>query len=416
MPAVVRSCVPGVVPFQDLGLAVTGVREEIDRGVAKVLDSGRYIGGSEVNCFEREFADYCGAGEAVGTGNGYDALVLMLRACGIGAGDDVIVPSNTYIATWLAVSAVGARVLPVEPDAQTLTIDPNRVEAALTRRTRAILAVHLYGRCANMPALREIARRRSLRLLVDAAQAHGIAHELQTDASAFSFYPTKNLGALGDAGAVVTNDAQIADRVRVLANYGSREKYFNEVRGVNSRLDSLQAAILRVKLKYLDRWNARRDEIARRYLRELVDVPNLVLPQASDDRQNTGTYHQTDGSLNTHRSSNTHRSANMVWHIFAVHHPQRERLMKRLAAEGVGTLIHYPQPPHLSEAYQDTGFVRGDFPLAERLADTELSLPLHPHLTEEEVSQVIAVTRQACLQLAPRSSAWTTHTATAGRE
>jgi dTDP-4-amino-4,6-dideoxygalactose transaminase len=360
-----------MTPYLDLALATREVREEIDEAVARVLDSGRYILGPEVEAFEHEFTEYCGARHCVGVASGLDALTLMLHASGVGEGDEVIVPSNTYIATWLAVSAVGARVVPVEPDPQSYNLDPNRVEAAITDRTRAILGVHLYGQTAQMRDLGEIADRRGLHLMADAAQAHGTAWAGYS--SAFSFYPSKNLGALGDGGAVVTDDTALAERVRVLGNYGSREKYFNEARGVNSRLDPIQAAILRVKLRHLDEWNARRREIAARYLEELDGIPDLTLPRVAEGCES-------------------------VWHIFAVRHPERASLARQLAREGMGTLIHYPVPPHLSAAYADTEFRRGDFPIAEELAATELSLPLHPHLTDEQVEEVIgSVCLAACL-------------------
>ena len=392
------------VPFYDLGLATRELRGEIQAAVNRVLDSGRYIGGDEVTGFEREFARACGAAQAVGTGNGYDALVLMLRAYGIGVGDDVIVPSNTYIATWLAVSALGARVVPVEPGLTDPTLDPARVETAVTPRTKAILAVHLYGQEADLTALGEIARRRNLHLLADAAQAHGLSH--RAEASAFSFYPSKNLGALGDAGAVVTNDPQIADRVRTLGNYGSREKYYNEWRGVNSRLDPLQAAILRVKLAHLEAWNARRQVIARRYLEELAGIPDLVLPQAIT--RPVLPESPSKASANMVYPNMVYPNMvypKMVWHIFAAQHPRRDAFVRGLAEDGVGTLIHYPQPPHLSEAYRDQGFAREDFPIAEHWADCQFSLPLHPQLSASQVSRVIDAVQRTGRALARQHAA-----------
>jgi dTDP-4-amino-4,6-dideoxygalactose transaminase len=285
----------------------------------------------------------------VGVANGLDALTLMLRGVGVGDGDEVIVPSNTYIATWLAVSRTGARVVPVEPNPATYNLDPERVEDEIGPCTRAIVAVHLYGQTAAMEALGEISRRRGVPLVADAAQAHGV--DLGGYPSAFSFYPTKNLGALGDGGAVVTDDAALAERIRVLGNYGSREKYSNEVRGVNSRLDPLQAAVLRVKLKYLDEWNQRRRGIARCYLEQLSGIPALTLPKVAGDSE-------------------------AVWHVFAIRYPQRDWLARQLAREEIGTRIHYPVPPHLSGAYRDAGFGRGSFPIAEQMAEEELSLPL----------------------------------------
>jgi dTDP-4-amino-4,6-dideoxygalactose transaminase len=349
------------------------LRPEIDRAVARVVTSGCYILGAEVEAFENEFAAYCGARHCVGVASGLDALTLLLKALGVGADDEVIVPSNTYIATWLAVSAVGAQVVPVEPDAATYNLDPERVEDAIGPRTRAIVAVHLYGQTAAMGALGEIARRRGVTLLADAAQAHGA--DLGGVPSAFSFYPTKNLGALGDGGAVVTDDAALAGRIRALGNYGSRKKHLNEVRGVNSRLDPLQAAILRVKLAHLNAWNGRRRKLAALYLDQLDGIPDLVLPRVAE-----GGY--------------------AAWHVFAIRHPQRDWLARQLALEEIGTMIHYPVPPHLSDAYRDAGYRRGSFPIAERIAAEELSLPLHPHLTGDEVEEIIgSVCLAACVPM-----------------
>ena len=365
-----------MTPYLDLRWATGELRAQLDEAVARVLDSGRYIGGAEVEAFEREFAAYCGARYCVGVASGLDALTLMLRALEIGEGDEVIVPSNTYIATWLAVSAAGARPVPAEPDPETFNLDPERAQAAITRRTRAILAVHLYGQSADMRALGEVADRRGLHLLADAAQAHGFSCGGHT--SAFSFYPTKNLGALGDGGAVVTEDARLAEKIRLLGNYGSREKYFHEVPGVNSRLDPLQAAVLRVKLRHLDAWNQRRRNIAARYQEALEGIPELALPRVA-------------------------AGAEAVWHVFAVRHPERDGLARELEQAGVGTLIHYPVPPHLSGAYREAGYRRGDFPIAERIASTELSLPLHPHLTAEQVEEVAGtVCLAACLPAGAR--------------
>jgi len=351
-----------MIPFLDLRLSTQELGAEIARAIARVVQSGQYILGPEVEAFENEFAEYCGFRHCVGVASGLDALTLLLRAQGIGAGDEVIVPSNTYIATWLAVSAVGARVVPVEPDVVTCNLDPERVEAAIGPCTRAIIAVHLYGRTAAMDALDEIAGRRGVFLMADAAQAHGAC--LGGYPSAFSFYPSKNLGALGDGGAVVSDDGALAERIRMLGNYGSRKKHLNDVRGVNSRLDPLQAAVLRVKLKYLDQWNQRRREVALRYLDQLDGIPGMVLPRVPG-------------------------GGDSVWHIFAIRHPQRDRLARQLAQQEIGTLVHYPVPPHLSEAYRDAGYRRGSFPIAEQMAAEELSLPLHPHLTRDQVEEII---------------------------
>ena len=351
-----------MIPFLDLRLATEELRPEIDRALARVMTSGCYILGAEVEAFENEFAAYCGARHCVGVASGLDALTLLLRGLGIGEGDEVIVPSNTYIATRLAVSAVGARVVPVEPDAATYNLDPPRVEDAMGPRTRAIVAVHLYGQTAALGALGEIARRRGVMLVADAAQAHGV--DLGGVPSAFSFYPTKNLGALGDGGAVVTDDAALAGRIRALGNYGSRKKHLNEMRGVNSRLDPLQAAVLREKLLHLDAWNRRRRQIAALYLEQLDGIPDLVLPRVAE-------------------------GCSTVWHAFAIRHPRRDWLARQLGLEEIGTMIHYPVPPHLSQAYRDAGYRRGSFPIAERIAAEELSLPLHPHLTVEQVEEIV---------------------------
>jgi dTDP-4-amino-4,6-dideoxygalactose transaminase len=298
---------------------------------------------------------------------------LILRAYGIGPGDEVIVPSNTYIATWLAVSDAGATPIPVEPILATANIDPDRVEAAVTSRTRAILAVDLYGQPAEMTRLRAVASRHGLLLIEDAAQSHGATVDGRpvggiADATAWSFYPTKNLGAFGDAGAVTTDDAQVADRIRLLRNYGSRVKYHNDEKGFNSRLDPLQAAFLRVKLRHLEAWNARRRRAAGRYLEGLASLTSLDLPETAD-----GVLH--------------------VWHLFTVRCTDREGLRAALGTLGIGALIHYPIPPHLSKAYAETGYRRGAFPLAERIADTILSLPIGPHLTDADQDRVIGAVR-----------------------
>jgi dTDP-4-amino-4,6-dideoxygalactose transaminase len=349
------------IPFLDLRAAYLELKTEIDRAVARVLDSGWYILGAEVEAFEAEFAAYCEAKFAVGVANGLDALHLALRAFGVAPGDEVIVPSNTYIATWLAVSQCGATPVPVEPDERTHNINPALIESAITPLTRAIIPVHLYGQPADLDPILAIARKHGLYVLEDAAQAHGARYKgkrigAHGDAVAWSFYPGKNLGALGDGGAVTTNEPGIADRIRMLRNYGSRVKYENEVQGFNSRLDPLQAAILRVKLAHLDDWNARRANIAERYQRELASA-QLTLPYVPD-------------------------WARPVWHLFVVRCDQRRSLQQALGQAGVGTLIHYPIPPHLQEAYRRGGWGTGAFPIAERLADEVLSLPMGPHLSE----------------------------------
>jgi dTDP-4-amino-4,6-dideoxygalactose transaminase len=357
------------VPFLDLKPAYRELQAELDAAWRRVMDSGWYILGEEVEAFEREFATYCGARQCVGVGNGLDALILILRGYDIGPDSEVIVPANTYIATWLAVSYVGAIPVPVEPNLQTYNLDPGKIEAAITSRTRAIIPVHLYGQPAEMDAIREIGLRQGLKVIEDAAQAHGAEYQGKRtgnlgDAAAFSFYPTKNLGAFGDAGAVVTNDDALAERVRLLRNYGSRDKYYNEVKGVNSRLDHMQASLLRVKLGQLDTWNARRRKVAREYLDGLSRASDLVLPSVAIGAQ-------------------------PAWHQFVVRYPLRDELQEYLKESGIGTLIHYPVPPHLSGAYAGDGWKRGDFPITEELADTVLSIPIGPHLGEDEAAFVI---------------------------
>lgn len=361
------------VPFLDLKAAYRELQVDLDEAWRRVMDSGWYILGEEVETFEREFAAYCGAKHCLGVGNGLDALILVLRGYDIGVGSEVIVPANTYIATWLAVSYVGATPVPVEPNSHTCNLDPGQIEAAITSRTRALIPVHLYGQPADMKAIREIAVRHGLEVIEDAAQAHGAASQGKRvgnlgDAAAFSFYPTKNLGAFGDAGAVVTNDDSLAERVRVLRNYGSRTKYHNEVKGVNSRLDPLQASFLRVKLQHLDAWNARRRKVAQQYLQGLSGCPDLILPGVAV-------------------------AAEPVWHQFVLRHRSRNKLQDYLKGAGVGTLIHYPVPPHLSGAYADGGWKRGDFPVTEELADTVLSIPIGPHAGDDEIAFVIGTLR-----------------------
>jgi dTDP-4-amino-4,6-dideoxygalactose transaminase len=356
------------IPFLDLAAATAELRGELDAAYRRVMDSGWYILGAEVEAFEAEWAAYCGTKHCVGVGNGLEALHLALQAMGVGKGDEVIVPSNTYIATWLAVSYAGATPVPVEPDPRTYNIDPTRIEAAITARTKVILPVHLYGQPADMEPILEIAARRGLRVLEDAAQAHGARYRGRRagslgHAAGWSFYPGKNLGALGDAGAVTTDDDELADQVRVLRNYGSRRKYENEVKGFNSRLDPLQAAFLRVKLAKLDEWNARRRTVAALYLEELAEVPGLTLPFVPS-------------------------FAEPAWHLFVVRHKRRDALQAHLTGRGIGTLIHYPIPPHRSGAYADAGLGPGSFPLAENLAGTVLSLPMGPHLSIDDIRTI----------------------------
>lgn len=357
------------IPFLDLGAAYRELKADIDAAVHRVLDSGWYILGPEVEAFEAEWAAYCEAGHAVGLANGLDALILALRALDIGAGDEVIVPSNTYIATWLAVSAVGARPVPVEPDPATHNIDPTRIAPAITAATRAILPVHLYGQPADLDPILALARQHGLAVVEDAAQAHGARYKgrrigAHGDVVCWSFYPGKNLGALGDGGAVTTNRADLAERIRVLRNYGSRVKYVNDVQGVNSRLDPVQAAVLRVKLPHLDAWTERRRATAEAYSDALRGC-GLTLPHVP-------------------------QWAEPVWHLYVVGTAARDALQAGLGGAGIGTLIHYPIPPHMQAAYTDLGIDAGELPIARDLAQRVLSLPMGPHLSAAQAQAVIS--------------------------
>lgn len=357
------------VPFLNMKEPYRELREELDAAYQRVMDSGWYILGEEVEAFEQEFAAYVGVKHCIGVGNGLEALHLILRAAGIGEGDEVIVPANTYIATWLAVSYAGATPVPVEPVERTYNIDPERIEAAITPRTKAILAVHLYGQSADMDPINEIATRHGLKVFDDAAQAHGARYKGRRvgslcAATGWSFYPGKNLGAFGDAGAVTTNDDHLAERLRILHNYGSQTKYYNEVKGFNSRLDPLQAAFLRVKLPYLDEWNDRREQIASLYLDALSSQSSLILPVVPD-------------------------WAEPAWHLFVIRHPQRDQLQHYLKAQGIGTLIHYPVPPHLQTAYSELNMFQGTFSITEAVHQEILSLPMGPHMKRQEAEIVI---------------------------
>jgi dTDP-4-amino-4,6-dideoxygalactose transaminase len=351
------------IPFLDLHASYREVKPEIDEAIARVLESGNYILGPEVEAFEAEYASYCEARYAIGVANGLDALHLSLRAMGVGPGDEVIVPSNTYIATWLSVSHCGATPVPVEPDEVSYNINSTRIEEAITSRTKVILPVHLYGQPADLDPIYSIARRYGLRVLEDAAQAHGARYKGRKiggygDAVAWSFYPGKNLGALGDGGAVTTNDLELAERICMLRNYGSKIKYIHEVQGYNSRLDPIQAAVLRVKLKYLDEWNRRRRAIAVLYEEGLLGR-GLGLPFVP-------------------------AWAEPVWHQFVIRTVWRDKLIKRLNNAGIDTIIHYPIPAHLQKAYVNQGYDVGAFPIAERLSAEVMSLPIGPQMNSVE--------------------------------
>ena len=363
-----------IVPFLDLKAPHLELRSELEEAFRRVLDSGWYVLGSEVEAFEKEYAEYCEAEHCVGVGNGLDALHLALLAMNVGPGDEVIVPSNTYIATWLAVSQCGATPVPVEPDETTFNIDPALIEAAITPRTKAILPVHLYGQPADLDPIFAMAAKYGLKVLEDAAQAHGARYKGKRIgghgvAVAWSFYPGKNLGALGDGGAVTTNDGEIAERIRLLRNYGSRVKYANEVRGFNTRLDPIQAGFLRAKLKHLDRWNEQRRVIATRYLEGLSksDFATPCVPEWAEP----------------------------VWHVFVVRNQGRDQVQKHLNAAGIGTLVHYPVPPHLQAAYRDLGFRKGRFPISERIHSEVLSLPMWPQMDDESVRRVIGALQES---------------------
>ena len=357
-----------MIPFLDLQRLNGRFREEFTEALSRMLEGGWLILGEEVTQFESEFAHYCETDCCVGVGNGLDALHLILMAYDIGEGDEVIVPSNTYIATWLAVSQVGAIPVPVEPEMNTYNIDPALIEDAITPRTKAILPVHLYGQCADMDPILVIAKKHNLKVIEDAAQAHGALYRGKKagslgDAAGFSFYPTKNLGALGDAGAVTTNDESLAMRIRSLRNYGSQEKNFNAEKGINSRLDELQAAFLRLKLRVLDSDNEKRASIALRYSELLDSAPGICTPQ-------------------------TMQACHSSWHLYVVRHPRRNELASHLLAHGIASNNHYPVPPHLQDAYNDLGFPAGSFPRSEKIHEQVLSLPMSPVLTEKDVSLI----------------------------
>lgn len=356
------------VPFASFLPMEEKLQKEIRDAFDRVFTRSWYISGEEDTAFEKAFADYCGMKYCVGTGNGLDALMLILKAMGIGEGDEVILPANTFIATALAIVYVGARPVPVDPDIRTFNIDPSKIEAAITEKTKVIMPVHLYGQMCCMDPIMEIAKKYGLKVVEDSAQAHGATYKGKKagsfgDASGFSFYPGKNLGALGDAGAVVTNDPEIEKKVRALGNYGSDYKYHHIYQGNNSRLDEMQAAFLRAKLPLLDEMNAERRRIADRYRKEMHNE-KVILP-----------YVDADGIP--------------VWHIFGVRCPERNKLEEYLNQKGIGTNMHYPTPIHLHDCFRDLGYQKGDYPVAEEISETQLSLPMYYGMTEDEISYVI---------------------------
>jgi dTDP-4-amino-4,6-dideoxygalactose transaminase len=356
------------IPFLNLKAGVTEIREELDEAIARVVDSGVYILGSEVDLFEQEFANFCESKYCIGVANGLEALHLTLKAWNIGPGDEVIVPSNTYIATWLAVSHCGAVPVPVEPSEYTYNIDPLKIEEAITPNTKAIIPVHLYGQPADLDSILSIAKANKLKVLEDAAQAHGAEYKGKKigshgDAAAWSFYPGKNLGAIGDGGAITTNDEQLFNTLKKLRNYGSIKKYIHETIGFNSRLDPIQAAILRVKLKKLEKWNSRRKKIANDYTK-LLNKNRLILPNQPD-------------------------YVNPSWHLYVIRSKRRNELQQYLSDLGIETLIHYPIPPHLQGAFQKKRSHLITNSIAEMVSNEILSLPIGPHLKDDEIHKVI---------------------------
>jgi dTDP-4-amino-4,6-dideoxygalactose transaminase len=362
------------VPILDLKPAYDELRVELDAAYRRVMDSGWLLLGKELEAFEAEYAANVGVKHCIGVANGLEAMQLALMALGLKPGDEVIVPSHGYIATWLAVTHVGATPVPCESDPQTYNLDPQKLSALITPKTKVILPIHLYGQTADMHAINAIARPRGIFVLEDAAQSHGAqCHGAEAgslgDAAGVSFYPSKNLGAMADAGAVTTNDAVLADKIRHLRNYGSKVRYQNEYLGLNSRLSELQAAFLRAKLPKLAEWNQRRAVLAARYCEQLGSVNDLILPSVP-------------------------KWAKPVWHLFVIRTSRRNALQQFLAERGVGTQVHYPVPPHLSRAYAGSHWKRGDFPLAERFADEVLSLPIGPHISREQVDYVCTQVRE----------------------
>ncbi|MEM3485214.1 MAG: DegT/DnrJ/EryC1/StrS family aminotransferase [Candidatus Bathyarchaeia archaeon] len=356
------------VPFLDLQQTNAEIALELQEAVERVISSGWYILGKEVEAFENEWSQYIGVKHCISVSNGLDALHLILRAYRIGAGDEVIVPAHTFIATWLAVTYAGARPVPVEVDELTYNLNPNLIEASITKRTKAIIVVHLYGLSADMDPILKIAEDYGLKVIEDAAQAHGARYKGRRvgsigHAAAWSFYPTKNLGAFGDGGAITTNDSELAERLRKLRNYGSTKKYFHEIFGFNARLDEIQAAVLRVKLRYLDKWNAKRKAFASMYSKALgaCDVTVPFVPEWAEP----------------------------VWHLYVIRSSERDLLAKRLRKNGIETLIHYPIPPHRQKAYISRRVSYPSLPISEKLAEQVLSLPMGPHLTPDLVNYVI---------------------------
>ena len=359
------------IPFLSLKQINQPFEAAFEASFQTFLENGWYILGNQLTKFEQEYADFNKVEHCIGVANGLDALVLCLKALDIGIGDEVIVPSNTYIASWLAVTYVGATPVPVEPNALTYNINPTLIEAKITSKTKAIMPVHLYGQIAEMFPIMEIAKKHNLFVVEDNAQAQGAYTKGKIsgsfgDCNATSFYPGKNLGALGDAGAVTTDNAELARNINVVRNYGSQKKYFNEVKGINSRLDELQAGFLSIKLPSLASDNSQRQVVASWYDEKLKGLSDVILPQVAAD-------------------------CTSVYHLYIIRIKERDALQQFLVENGIGTMIHYPVPPHLQEAYAELGYKKGDFPIAEEIANTCLSLPLHPFLKEEEVDYIVEI-------------------------
>jgi dTDP-4-amino-4,6-dideoxygalactose transaminase len=357
------------VKFYDLKKINKKYEKSLVRGFKNVLKSGFYIKGKEVDNFEKNFANYCNVKFCIGVANGLEGIFLILKALNIGPGDEVIVPSNTYIATWLAVTHVGAKIVPVEPDIFSFNIDPNKIEKKISSKTKAIIVVHLYGQIADMDPILKIATKYNLRVIEDAAQAHGAIYKNKKsgsfgDAASFSFYPSKNLGAIGDAGAVTTNSYKLANKIELLRNYGSKKKYFNSLIGYNSRLDEIQASFLNIKLKLLDKENKRRNYIAEYYSKNLNGIRGLHLPKVMP-------------------------CGSHVWHLYVIRYFKRDFLLKKLKKLGIETLIHYPLPPHLQNAYKYLGFKKESFLISEKIHSTALSLPMSPDLSIKDLSFIV---------------------------
>lgn len=364
------------VPYLSFDKTNEQTRKESLSAFERFFDNKWFILGNEVKQFEQTFAHYCNSNHCIGVANGLDGLIISLKVLGIGSGDEVLVASNSYIATVISISNVGASPVFVEPDRRTYNLDPNKLEAAITPRTKAIMPVHLYGQPCEMDRIMEIADKYDLVVIEDNAQGHGGTFNGQITGSfghcnATSFYPTKNLGALGDAGAITTNDSELAEKCSIIRNYGSSKRYYNTYKGMNSRLDECQAALLNVKMNYLDGWNKERQKIASWYDKNLKEIPGIILPYI-------------------------HPKATSVFHIYLIRTHLRDELQRFLKEKGVGTLIHYPVPPHLQEAYGELGYQAGDFPIAEELAKTSLSLPLFVGMTEEQMNYVCEQIKAFC--------------------